>query len=88
MPTMSMGGHTAHEVFGHVVGQDPSDSNFNCLHIDIFPVLLYSFKVYSTESSKMIGNSPKVLYFNWLFLKLNLFIWHYLPVLPEPRVGA
>ena len=30
--------------------------------------------VYSIDSSKMIGDSPEVSNFNWLFLKLNQFI--------------
>ena len=31
----------------------------------------------------MIGNFPEVLIFNWLFLKLNRFIYNWLPVLPD-----
>ena len=40
-----------------IVGQDPSDSNSNRLHVDIFQFRFHSFKVYSIGSSKVIGNS-------------------------------
>ena len=57
------------------VSQNPSDSKSNQLNIDmILPVLLYSVEVYSRDSSNIIGNSPEVSNFNWLFLKLNRFI--------------
>ena len=36
---------------------------------------LYEIGVYSTNSSKMIGNIPAILNFNRLCLKLNRFIW-------------
>jgi hypothetical protein len=54
-----------------IVGQDPSDSKSNGLHVDIFWFSFYSFEVYS---SRMIGILPGVLNFNRLFLKLNWFI--------------
>ena len=57
-----------------IVGQDPNDSKSNRLHVGIFLVLLYSFEVYSIDSSKMIGISPEVLNFNRLFLDLTRFI--------------
>ena len=38
------------------VGQDPSDSKSSRLHVWHLLVLLYSFGVYSIDSSKMIGN--------------------------------
>ena len=41
-----------------IVGQDPSDSKSNRLHV---LVLLYSFEVYSIDPSKMIDNSPRSL---------------------------
>ena len=47
-------------------------------------VLLYSFKVYSIDSPKIIGNFPEVLNLDRLFLKLNWFICNKPPVLPEP----
>ena len=43
---------------------------------------LYEIGVYSINSSKMMGNFPEVLNFNWLFLKLNQFICNEQPVLP------
>ena len=68
-----------------IVGQDPSDSKSNQLHVDIFRFCFHSFEVYSIiDSSKMIANSPEVSHFNRLFLKLNWCIHNYLPVLPEP----
>ena len=57
-----------------IVGQDPSDSKSNWLHVHHLPVLLYSLEVYSIHSSKMICDSPEVSNFDWLFLKLNWFI--------------
>ena len=56
-----------------IVGQDPSDSKSNRLHVDIFGFCLYSFEVYSSINSfKMFGNSPQVANFNrLLFLELN-----------------
>jgi hypothetical protein len=46
------------------------------------------------SSSKMIGNLPAVLNFNWLFLKLKQFIpldsplgSFYRPILPDHRRG-
>ena len=51
------------------VGQDPSDSKFNRLHVDIFQFCFHSFEVYSIDSSKMTGDSPEVLKFNQLFLQ-------------------
>ena len=38
------------------------------------------------ESSKVIGNSPAILNFRRLFLKLNCFICNQLPVLPNHRL--
>jgi hypothetical protein len=72
--------------FSGIVGQDPSDSKSNQLHVDIiFRFCFHSFEVYfSTDSSKMIGNPPEVLNFNQLFLKLNRFICIKALVLPEP----
>ena len=70
-----------------IVGQDPSDSKSNRLHIDIFRCCFHSFEsfeVCSIDSSKMISNSPEVSNFNQLFLKLNRFICNSPPVVPEP----
>ena len=73
--------HSLHEFlravpgkFLGIVGQDPSDSKSNRLHVDIFRFCFHSFEVYSIDSSKMIGNSPEVSNFNRLNLKLNRFI--------------
>ena len=49
--------------------QDPSDSKSSQLHIRHLMAFLYSFEVYSIDSSKMIGNSYEVSNFNQLFLK-------------------
>ena len=69
--------------FLDIVSQDPSDSKSNRLHVDIFWFCFPSFEVlYFIDSSKMIGNPPEVANFNWLFLKLNWFIYKYPPVLP------
>jgi hypothetical protein len=59
-----------------IVGQNPSDSKSNRLHVDIFRFCFDSFEVHSIDSSKMIGNSPEVSNFNRLFLKLNRFIYN------------
>ena len=59
---------SAREVWG-IVGQDPSDSKSNWLHVDIFQFCFHSFEVYSSiDSSKVIGNSAEVSNFNLLFL--------------------
>ena len=65
-----------------IVGKDPSDSKCNQLHVDIFRVCFHSFEVYSIDSPNITGNSPEVLNFNRLFLKLNRFICNQPPVLP------
>ena len=63
-------------MFLGIVGEDPSDSKSNWLHVDIFRFCSHSFdEVYSsTDSSKMIGNSPEFSNSTRLFLKLNQFI--------------
>jgi hypothetical protein len=56
------------------IGRDPSVSKCNWLHVEIFWLFLYKlevFEVYCFNSSKMMGNFPKVLNFNQLFLKLS-----------------
>ena len=58
-----------------IVGQDPSDSKSSRLHVDSFRFCSHSFKVYSTDSSKIVGNSPWVSSF-------NRFICNQLSVLP------
>ena len=49
-----------------IIGQDPSASNSNQLHVAIFPFYRYEIGVYSIDSSKMIGKFSEV--FDWLFL--------------------
>ena len=56
------------------VGQDPSDSKSNRIHVDIFRICFHSCEVYSIDSSNVIGKFPEVLNFNRLFLKLNRLI--------------
>ena len=59
---------------GSLVYQDPNVSKSNRLRVDIFFrfCCFHSFEVYSsTDSFKMIGNSPEISNFNRLFLKLN-----------------
>jgi hypothetical protein len=36
----------------------------------------------------VVGDSPEVLNFNWLFLTLNQSICNYLPVLPDHCMEA
>jgi len=58
-----------------IVGQVPSVCKSSRLHVDILEFCFHSFEVYSSiNSSKLIGNSPEVSNFNWLFLKLNRFV--------------
>ena len=47
--------------YGDIHRLEISDSRSNRLHVDILQFSLYSFAVYSIDSSKMIGNSPWVL---------------------------
>ena len=62
-------------VWAYRVGQHPSDTKASQLHVDIFQFwLFYSFEVYSTGSSKIMGRFFEVLNINRLFLKLNRFI--------------
>ena len=39
-----------------IVGQDPSDSKSNRLHVDIFRFCFHSFEVYSIDFSRMISD--------------------------------
>ena len=67
------------------VGQDPSDSKSNRLHVHIFRFcFFYSFEVYSIDSSILIGKFLEVSNFNRLFLKL--MGWSHRAV-PTPSVG-
>ena len=70
--------------FLSINGWDPSVCKSNRLHVDI---LRFSFiklaRVYSINSSKIIGNFHAVLNFNRSFLKLNRFNCNSLPVLPD-----
>jgi hypothetical protein len=69
-----------------IIGRDPSILQVQpvtCWHPSTF---LYKFEVHFINSSKVIGNSLKVLNFNWSFLKLNQFIYNQPPVLPDHRV--
>ena len=74
MDVILLQGQSSVRKFLGIVGQDPSDSKSNWLHVGIFWLFFHSFEVYSIDSSKMIGNSPKVLNFNQLFVELNRFI--------------
>ena len=49
-----------------IVGQDPSDSKFNRLHVDTFR---FFFEVCSIDSSKLLGNSPECRTSTGIFLK-------------------
>ena len=69
------------EIFG-IIGQDPSVSKSNQLHVDIFRFFFYLSQVYSIDSSRMMGNFPEVLNFNRLFLKLNRFVCNKHSVFP------
>ena len=62
----------------YIVGQDPSGSKSNRLHVDIiFRFCCHSFEVYSSiDSPKVMGDSPKVSNF-------HRFIGNQPPVLPE-----
>ena len=56
------------------VGQNPSDSKSNRLHVDVFWFCFHSFEVYTIYFCKIIAKFPKVLNFNRLFLKPDKFI--------------
>ena len=51
---------------------------YSKIHYEICPEICHAI-----NSSKVIGNFPTILNFNWLFLKLNRFICNQLPVLPD-----
>jgi hypothetical protein len=54
--------------------------------LDIFRFCFHSFEeVHAIDSSKTISNSPEVSNFNRLLLKLDQFIWNYLPDSPDHR---
>ena len=55
-------------------GGDPSVSKSNRLHVDILRFFFIKLGYVFIDSSKMIGNFPAVLNFDWLFLKVNWFI--------------
>ena len=57
-------------------------------HAHIFQFSFINFGVYSTNSSKMIGNLRAVLNLNRLWPKLNQFICNWLPVLPDYSLEA
>ena len=57
------------------VGQDPSDSKSNRLHVDIFRFHFRSVEVYSPCSSKMVGNSLEALKFNQKTKKNSSPFW-------------
>ena len=70
-------GSNVREILGiyiYRVGEDPSDSKSNWLHVDIFRFYFHSFEIYSVDSSKLMGKFPEVLNLNRLFLELNQFI--------------
>ena len=62
-------------VFLGLIGEDPSVSKSIPLHAS--DSLLSIQGIFHTDSSKMIGTFPKLVNFNWLFLKLNRFICNY-----------
>ena len=56
--------------FLDIIGQDPSDSKFNWLHVVIFRIFFINLEEESIDSSsKMMGNFPEVLNSNRLFPK-------------------
>jgi len=57
-----------------IVGQIPSVSKSNWLFVVILLDSLCQFEVHSIDSSKTIIMFPKLLNFNWLFLKLHWLI--------------
>jgi hypothetical protein len=59
-----------------IISWDPSVCKSNRLHVDILRFIYINIEVCSINSSKVIGNSPEVLNFNQLFLKLNRFIYN------------
>ena len=66
-------GSESGEFFGH------NWSKSYCFQVQLVtwcdrPVFLQRFEVYSTDSSKLMGNFNEVLNFNWLCLKPNQFI--------------
>ena len=76
-------------VWAYRVGQDPSASKSNRLHVHIFRFgCFHSFDVYYVDSSRMIGKSLEVFNFNRLFLKLNRFICNQPPVLSRTLVPS
>ena len=50
-----------------IIGQNPSVSKSNRLHVVIFRFFFIKFEVYSINSSKMMGNSPEALNYTQLF---------------------
>ena len=54
-----------------IVGQNPSVSKSNWLHVVIFLFFLYKIKVYSIDSSIMISKFYEVLNLDWLCLKFK-----------------
>ena len=78
LPKPKDSGRYACEVPGKFLGiggQDPCDSRFNRLHVDIFRYFFHSCKVYFIDSSKMIGKFPEdLMNFNRFCLELKRFI--------------
>ena len=70
------------------ISWDPRVCKSNWLHADILRFSFIKLGISSIYSSKLIGNLPAVLDFNWLFLQLNRFICNQLPVLPDHSLGA
>jgi hypothetical protein len=65
-----------------IISWYPSVCRSNQLHVDILQIF-YINEAYSINSSKVVGNSPKVSNFNQFILKLNRFICNQLSVLPD-----
>ena len=66
-----------------ITGWDLGVCKSNRLHVHILWFSFIKIGIYSMISSRMIGNFPTILNFNWLFLKLNRFICNYLPGFPD-----
>jgi hypothetical protein len=58
-----------------IIGQNPSVSKSNQLHVVIFWFVFIDLRcIYSTDSSKTSANFPQILKFDCLSLKLNRLI--------------
>jgi hypothetical protein len=69
--------------FLDIVGQDPSNSKSNRLHVDIFRFCFIHLKYIPRIPLKRSVSFMKPLNFNRLFLKLNRLIYNILSVHPK-----